>query len=139
MTKATSDWKLLSSHLSIRLVVLKATWSSYVHALSRRWAWGVGKIHAYTYTRYTCIAQHTTTYLLAQEAVAVEPGDEDVAHHTLDLLLLEGHGLGAHHGRVDEVQPQSIGAWSQRWGDGYIRMMHTDVGTCIKQRTRTDG
>mmetsp|Transcript_11764 Transcript_11764/g.30959 ORF Transcript_11764/g.30959 Transcript_11764/m.30959 type:complete len:724 (-) Transcript_11764:1012-3183(-) len=47
---------------------------------------------------------------LHQEAVRVVPRQEDVLEHLPDAILAEGQVLGAHDGRIDQVEPQRVGA-----------------------------
>ena len=52
----------------------------------------------------------TGTARAHQEAVGVEPRDEDLLQHAVHAALLEAQRLRAHHGRVDEVQADGVGA-----------------------------
>eukprot|EP00160_Parvularia_atlantis_P015540 Unigene4479_Nuclearia_a/m.13690 Unigene4479_Nuclearia_a/g.13690 ORF Unigene4479_Nuclearia_a/g.13690 Unigene4479_Nuclearia_a/m.13690 type:complete len:521 (-) Unigene4479_Nuclearia_a:1533-3095(-) len=54
--------------------------------------------------------QLEAVHVLHKEAVRVEPRQEHVLNHVLHALLLEPQRLGAHDGRVDQVQPQRVGA-----------------------------
>ena len=47
---------------------------------------------------------------LHEEAVRMVPRQEEVAHHLLHPRLLEPKVVGADDGRVDQVQPQRVGA-----------------------------
>ena len=48
--------------------------------------------------------------VLREEAERVEPRVEDLAQRRLDAVLGEAQRLGAHDGRVDEVEPQRVRA-----------------------------
>lgn len=46
--------------------------------------------------------------ILHKESVSVVPRDEDVLQDVTDTFFLEAQVLGAHHRRIDQIEPESV-------------------------------